>query len=147
MFESIVDLILTTFIVAIPVLTLIMRGRRRRQGQVVTDTPEGQEAAERMSPIGEPRHPPAPERTSAGERQQGSSHAVERAPDKIKARAIGTDTARPAGRDTRWRRLGATIGEPAAGDSAWDRINSLPPLKRGIALKEILGPPRGLDPW
>ncbi|MEX2444041.1 MAG: hypothetical protein WD492_10570 [Alkalispirochaeta sp.] len=161
MINSFLELIGALFLAALPVLVMLARIRRRRmraeaaRSGAGADRPGGDRPAETVR-----------DRRRAPRRGSRLSRMLDRRPDSDLAPFVEqTGGGKPQGRAPA-RRGESRRGEssetrsglepqsfsgyrsPARtspGDALLKRVNRYPPLQRAIVLKEILGPPKGLE--
>lgn len=132
MFDSLVNLIIGTFVVMFPVLILIGRSRKRRAGRgsvgdgTIRDdghlSPRDRDLAE---PVRSTVHSTASVRTTGAEKKWTTKFREFEAPEDVKpVVSIMRSTKQPG----------------------ISRIGKLPPFQRAMVFREILGPPRGINP-
>lgn len=139
MIDSLVELLVALFIAAVPILATIVRSRRKRAAK--DPKPRGR-TKKRFSSLRN--------RFKKRQKRSGPSDTEEQTGVAGPARAGSGNRRVPSDSSAEsalYRELPERAGSPVASgaDRLARKIDRYPPLQKAILLREILGPPKGLE--
>ena len=142
MINSLLELIGALFLAGLPIFLMLARIRRRRRVRAEAVTAGGREHdAPRWRSWLRGWWNRQPDSDLAPYPQQASGGQPQRGPTARRGESSETRSALESERTGGYRSL-----SPAAPPrNLIERVDRYPPLQRAIVLKEILGPPKGLD--